>query len=244
MGQIRAITFDYWGTLYHGTGSRSGRMERLIEVLRTHNFLFDQLALDDADRIAWMEWERTWREAHRTLSSHDWLRLMLDHLGAALPQAVFETLAREWDEMILQADPPLQLITGAGDAVRRLSQRYRLGIISDTGLSSGRTLRRFLERDELAGHFTCLSFSDETGVSKPHPEAFLRTLACLGARPEEAVHIGDLTRTDIAGAKAVGMRAVRFTGSNDDPDLSVTPDAILSTYPDFEMLIEMWDAQE
>jgi putative hydrolase of the HAD superfamily len=92
----------------------------------------------------------------------------------------------------------------------------------------------------LTSHFTCLSFSDETGVSKPHPDAFLRTLACLDAQPAEAVHIGDLTRTDIAGAKGVGMHAVRFTGSNDDPDSSVAPDATVSTYADFELLIELW----
>jgi putative hydrolase of the HAD superfamily len=144
MDQIRAITFDYWGTLYHGASGRNGRMERLVEILRTHQFEFEQALLDEADRVAWTEWERTWREAHRTLSSGDWLRLMLDHLGTALPQTAFDVLALEWDEMILRADPPLELIPGAADAVRRLSQRYRLGIISDTGLSSGRTLRRFL----------------------------------------------------------------------------------------------------
>jgi len=38
MGRIKAITFDYWGTLYHGATARAQRMSRLIEVLRAHNY--------------------------------------------------------------------------------------------------------------------------------------------------------------------------------------------------------------
>jgi len=238
---IKAVTFDYWGTLYHAASGRSQRMQRLVEVLRASGYAFSQEALDGADRVAWTEWERVWREAYRTLSARDWLRLMLDHLGAVLPAARFDALATVFDEIILEVDPPLRLVDSVGDAVRRLARHYRLGIISDTGLSSGRTLRRFLDRDGITGCFICLSFSDDTGVSKPHPDAFRRTLDCLNARPSESVHIGDLTRTDIAGAKAIGMRAVRFSGSYDDPDRSTAPDATVSTFADFEMLIQMWD---
>lgn len=240
---IKAITFDYWETLYRGASGRSLRMTRLVDVLRVHNYTFGQPALDEADRVAQVEWERVWREEHRTLSARDWLRIMLDHLGAALPTSAFDALAIYFDEAIFESDPPLQLVDGVAGVVRRLARRYRLGIISDTGLSSGRTLRRFLDRDGIAEYFDCLSFSDETGVSKPHPDSFRRTLDCLDARPAESVHIGDLTRTDIAGAKAMGMRAVRFTGSHDDPDRSTAPDATISSYADFERLIQRWDGE-
>ena len=241
---IKAITFDFWSTLYHGAGARHLRMKRLDEVLRAHGYAFDQPALDEADRVAWVEWERVWRDEFRTLSAADWLRLMLNYLDATLPPDAFDGLANYFNESIHEIDPPLRLVDGAAGAVRRLAQRYRLGVISDTGLSDGRTLRAFLERDGLIDYFACLSFSDETGVSKPHPDAFRRALECLGALPAEAVHLGDLTRTDIAGARAIGMRAVRFTGSNDDPDRSIAPDAAIGTYAEFERLIEAWDGAE
>ncbi len=38
-----------------------------------------------------------------------------------------------------------------------------------------------------------------------------------GVDPTEAAHVGDLRRTDIAGARAAGMVAVRYTGVADDP---------------------------
>ena len=237
---IKAITFDYWETLYHGASARSLRMRQLIEDLRAQGYTFDQETLDGADRVARLEWERAWREECRTLTARHWLRFVLDHLGAALPVSGFDALARYFDQAVVDIDPPLRLVDGVAETIPRLAQRYRLGVISDTGLSRGRTLWRLLDRDGMAGYFTCLSFSDETGVSKPHPDAFRRTLDGLGAPPSEAAHIGDLTRTDIAGAKAIGMRAVRFTGSHDDPDRSSAPDATVSTFADFERLIEMW----
>ena len=242
MGRIKAITFDFWGTLYHTASARHLRMRRLVEVLGTNGHVFDPAALDAADSVAGNEWDRAWRDENRTLSAGEWLPLMLGSLGVTLPRPDFEALADYFDQALLELDPPLSLVDGAGEAVRRLAQPYRLGVISDTGLSIGRTLRRFLERDGLIACFACLSFSDETGVSKPHPDAFLRPLACLGVRPEEAVHIGDLARTDIGGAKAVGMRAVRFAGSHDDTDFSVEPDATVNTYAEFESLLRAWDS--
>jgi len=242
MHRVKAITFDFWGTLYHGVSARHLRMRRLVEVLGANGHFLSPEALEEADRAAGNEWDRAWREEHRTLSASEWLPLMLGYLGVTLPRPDFEALAGYFDEAVLDLDPPLRLVDGAGDAVRRLAQSYRLGVISDTGLSIGRTLRRFLERDGLIACFACLSFSDETGVSKPHPDAFLRPLARLGVQPAEAVHIGDLTRTDVGGAKAVGMRAVRFDGSHDDADRSVEPDATVSTYAQFELLIRAWDS--
>lgn len=241
---IAAITFDFWGTLYYATGARHLRIQRMSEVLRAHGYDVNHERLDAAERVAWDTWDRVWREEFRTLSSNEWLRLMIDHLDVTLPPAEVDALADYFGEVVLEMDPPLRVVDGMLDAVHRLSRRYPLGLISDTGLSSGNVLRRFLERDAILDCFTCLSFSDETGVSKPHPDAFRRTLDCLGARPEQAVHLGDLTRTDIAGAKAVGMRVVRFTGANDDTDRSIEPDATVSTYADFERLIEEWRASE
>ena len=50
----------------------------------------------------------------------------------------------------------------------------------------------------------------EPGVAKPDPIAFERALAQVGAEPGDAVHIGDIERTDVQGARAVGMRAVLY----------------------------------
>jgi putative hydrolase of the HAD superfamily len=71
-------------------------------------------------------------------------------------------------------------------------------------------LRLVLERLGLAPYLRALSFSDEVGLRKPHPEIFRRTLTSLGVAAAEAAHIGDDARTDVAGARAFGMRAIHL----------------------------------
>jgi len=87
-----------------------------------------------------------------------------------------------------------------------------LGIVCDVGLTSSPTLRARLERLGILDAFDAWSFSDETGVFKPAPAAFLAALDPLGVDPRDAAHIGDNERTDIAGANALGMVSVRYQG--------------------------------
>ena len=75
-------------------------------------------------------------------------------------------------------------------------------------------------------------------MSKPHTRIFQITLDRLGAQPHEAVHVGDLTHSDIAGAKAIGMYAVRMAANYDDANRSVEPDAIVGSYAEFEEWLE------
>ena len=51
--------------------------------------------------------------------------------------------------------------------------------------------------------------SEEAGVAKPDPAIFRRARA-LPAEAAETVMIGDAWATDIAGARAAGMRAIWF----------------------------------
>jgi putative hydrolase of the HAD superfamily len=84
-------------------------------------------------------------------------------------------------------------------------------------MSPSPVLRGILEDHGVLDRFDHWSFSDEVGVYKPHPEIFEHALAGLGGvAPERAAHVGDLHRTDVAGAKAMGITAIRYKGSNDD----------------------------
>jgi putative hydrolase of the HAD superfamily len=139
------------------------------------------------------------------------------------------------------------LVPEARQVLADLAGRYRLAIISDTGITPGRVLRQLLAGDNLTPYFTHLTFSDEVGRSKPHPSAFLTTLDALDATPAEAVHVGDLLRTDIAGAQAVGMRAVQYIGVSQDQangledGRKITPDAVIRSHEELEPLLKRWN---
>ncbi len=91
-----------------------------------------------------------------------------------------------------------------------------------------------MQRDGILRYFTCLTYSDEVGVSKPHERMFTTTLSCLNVPAQQALHLGDLIRTDVAGAKSIGMYGVRFAEVNDDQDRSMEPDGVVYSYNEFE----------
>ncbi len=232
---LKAITFDFWNTLYKAAPYAFALRRRfMFDLFARHHIDVSIEQVDAAEDVARREWNRVWREEYRTPSAAERVRWMLDELLITLPPDDFGALADYFDRSLLEADPGPTLIDGAGEAVRWLAQTYRLGVISDSGLSVGNTLRQFLKRDGLLECFTCTTFSDEVGVSKPHTRIFLATLDRLGVQPHEAVHIGDLTHSDIAGAKAIGMYAVRLTANYDDANRSVEPDAVVKSYAEFE----------
>lgn len=236
---IKAITFDFWNTLYKAAPYAAGLRRRFLLALLAKNQIdVDEAQIDAAEDAARQEWNRVWREEYRTPPAADWVRWMLDELLVQLPPADFNALADYFDRSLLDADPGPTLIDGAAETVQRLAQRYRLGVISDSGLSIGRTLREFLKRDGLLDCFNCTSFSDEVGVSKPHRRIFQLTLDQLHAQPQEAAHVGDLTHSDIAGAKAIGMAAVRMAANYDDDNRAVEPDAVVYSYAELERWLD------
>ena len=91
--------------------------------------------------------------------------------------------------------------------IQKLAQHYPLALISDTAWTPGWRLREILDEYDILKCFRVLVFSGEVGRTKPHPEMFSRALAGLRLQPQQCLHVGDLQRTDVAGAKSMGMRA-------------------------------------
>ena len=234
---LHAVTFDFWGTLYQNASGRDERLHLLEEALARHNQPRLWTDLEAAYGHVWSVWNRIWREEHRSVTIEHWLREVMAFLEADLPKDVLTGLRRPIEEVYLHDGAP-RPVPGVAEVLPHLSRRYRLGLISDTGLTPGRVLRELLRRDGLLPHFGVLTFSDETGAAKPLPEQFLRTLAILEARPEEAAHIGDLPETDLAGARAVGMRAVLFLGVSQRQDGRPLADAVFEEYGELEELLE------
>lgn len=209
---LRALTFDYWDTLYVGApppGRKDRGREIARELLRRLGRELSAEELETVYRAAATEADRWWREEHRGYSADDRLRWMLRQLAIERP-ATCEHVAwavREIDASLIETPPPL--LPGAAEGVRALAQAFDLAIVSDTGFASGQAQNLVLERDGLHDYFAVKVYSMDVGHAKPRPEPFLTALAALGLDPADALHIGDNERTDVGGALAVGMRAIR-----------------------------------
>ena len=80
------------------------------------------------------------------------------------------------------------------------------------------SLHEQLERTGLTPLLDGALSSAEVGAPKPDPEIVTRALALAGARPEEALHVGDDLEADVGGALAAGLEPVLI-----DRDGSLAP---------------------
>ena len=206
-------------------------------MLSAHGFQHNDQQVADAMNEAWNIWDDIWRTKHYTPEADAWLGFVIENLDIEIQKTVLEETASILEKSVLT--DATQPVDGVPEILRKLSKNYRLGIISDTGLGKGNVLRALLERDNLLSYFSHFTFSDEFGRSKPHPDVFTATLKGLNTKAHQAVHIGDLRHTDIAGAKKAGMRSIRFAEIRDDKDENYPEaDQIIYNYAELERALK------
>jgi putative hydrolase of the HAD superfamily len=234
---IRAVTFDFWNTIARvPTGAMTeARQQAVLAACESSGAEVEPRLLTASLEEVGMRWERSWAEGIH-LHPREAAATLMQALG--VEDAAGQMVAEAFLDAGRQVD--LELAPAIDSALEALGERgVRIGIVCDVGFSGGALLRDLLARKGLLDHFHGWSFSDETGHYKPAPETFEAALASLGARPQEAMHVGDLRRTDIAGAAALGMRTVRYRGMHDDADMSgVEADFVIDSHLELAELIE------
>jgi putative hydrolase of the HAD superfamily len=129
-------------------------------------------------------------------------------------------------------------VDGAVETVERLARAgVPCALICDTGLTPGRVVRQHLARLGLLAGLRAQLFSDEVGVPKPSPRIFQAALEALGVRAAGAFHVGDLRRTDVAGAREVGMGSIRLRAVFDDPADLPEADRVVSSHAELRVTL-------
>jgi HAD superfamily hydrolase (TIGR01549 family) len=67
-------------------------------------------------------------------------------------------------------------------------------------------LQSLFDKLEIGGAFDLVIDSHHVGVEKPDPRIFRLALERFGVAAEQALHLGDSFATDVAGARAAGLR--------------------------------------
>jgi putative hydrolase of the HAD superfamily len=224
MAPIEAVTFDFWNTIARerpGTAVREARQRAIAAACEACEVELEAEQLAASLEQVAASYQRSWSEGVH-FHPEEGAEMLVSVLGV-------EGAAREMvAEAFLGAGrgAELELSPGIRACLEALRARgLSLGIVCDVGFTRGALLREFLDREGLLGHFAGWAFSDEVGHYKPSPQIFEAALGALGARPGEAVHVGDLRRTDVAGASAIGMVTVRYRGLHDDRNEDVGREA-------------------
>ena len=96
---------------------------------------------------------------------------------------------------------------------------YSLGVISNLR----RDMDQLSQRLGLADYLDFCVNSEQAGTEKPHAGIFLAALERSAVSPEEALHVGDQYRSDVLGARAVGMHAVLIDRGGWHPEVNDCP---------------------
>jgi putative hydrolase of the HAD superfamily len=214
-----AVTFDFWNTLLvpRDEHTRDARAAAVTAALAEAGHEVS----DDELQRAFVDLFETFTEhwsTNRQFTSRDAAAVVLERLGADLDPATTDRVSDAFGDAA--ADTVPALAPNVAEVLVALSDRgMRIGIVCDVGMTPSPVLRRYLDQYDLLGHFDHWSFSDEVGIYKPHREIFEHALAGLGGvEPGRAAHVGDLRRTDVSGARAMGMTSVRYRSVHDDPE--------------------------
>jgi len=214
--EIKVVTIDFWNTLFNsdsGELRNSARLKILLDTLKDIGIKIENEMFDFVMQESWKYYNDKWLKELRTPTANEVVNYIWEKMNYAKNEKAIEYVVNFFENSILYFPPKLQ--ENALLAIQELSKKYKLAIISDTGFSPGRVMSQMLEEIDIKKYFSAFSYSDETGVAKPHPKAFSVVLERFNCLPENALHIGDIERTDIEGAKNFGMYAIRYDGDSD-----------------------------
>ena len=245
-----AVTFDLWQTLiFEFDGSAKSAIRRKLRAEYGEKALsqlgesvsretIDGKLLELSDEIV------RGHDQGRDRRYNDWIRLLVDRIDPGLPRRIGRAGLEAFGAIIDQSfiESPPQLLDGTIEVLDVLSgSGLKIGLISNTGLTSPATYKKWFSQLDLLDRFDYLAFSNGLAVAKPSRQIFDVTLSQLGVPPSRALHVGDNLHTDVAGAAAAGMSTVWVRGGIESPvNTSHEPDYTVDSVVELLPVVEKW----
>ena len=150
---------------------------------------------------------------------------MLDHVGYTGPD-----LSTRLNEVYLEhrynVIVPYEDVVPMLDA---LGPSFKLGLLSNGN--------NYPEYFGLADRFDFAVYAQDIGIEKPDPRPFQIAAQRAGCNLDQLLHVGDSLETDVAGAQAVGVRAVWLNRDEDPNDTGIEPDHEIQSLTELPVVI-------
>jgi putative hydrolase of the HAD superfamily len=141
-------------------------------------------------------------------------RALLQYLNA-----VFEWRQEHAERLVrfrAGLEATVRLAAGVRESLIRIARQYKLGLVTN-GTSA--TQRAKLQALSLTSLFDPVVVSEEVGFRKPDVRIFEVAIAGWGIEARSVLFVGDDPASDIAGAEAAGMRALRVGHEDGIPSI-------------------------
>lgn len=226
---MKAVTFDFWWTLFvDGQGEAGASVRDLrLSYIRDIAWLKGKEVTRKDCETAFFAAREFFKQRHTKgifTSPEKFTERIFSGIDVHLSPAECRNIAGHLS--YLGKYMKLIPVDGSIETLQTLKSRgYRIGLISDTVLTTGRYLTDFLRKYGMLKYFDFLVFSDRVEMVKPDRGVFLYAARKLGIEPEQAIHVGDFPWSDIEGALKAGFTAVQFTGADGPEKENVHPRA-------------------
>jgi putative hydrolase of the HAD superfamily len=225
---VDAVIFDWGGTLtpWHDINLAALWLSVCVRHFSSPQAAAIAAALHMAERELW----QTAAEDHRSAT----ISRLFEVAGVRPTEALLDSYVQAWEPHTFTdaaAAPLLGFLRGAG---------IRVGVLSNT-MWPRQWHEAVFRRDGVLDLIDGAVYTSEIDWTKPHPEAFVAAMTCLGITdPARCVFVGDRPYDDVHGARSAGMRAVLIPNSTVPAFSAATPDAVIGSLAELRPLIEAW----
>jgi HAD superfamily hydrolase (TIGR01509 family) len=186
----------------------------LVDSEHVWNEAREQLARERGGR-----WHEGAQRDMMGMSSLEWSGYMHDVIGLAeAPERISAEVVRRVETIYREQLP---LMEGAEEAVRRLAERFQLGLASS---SNRPIIDLFMDLSGLGDRFRATVSSEEVARGKPSPDVYLEAGRRLGIAPEACAAVED-SHNGILSAKAARMWVVAIPNRRYPPDAEALAEA-------------------
>lgn len=202
MKSLSAVLLDLDDTLYSEREFARGGFRAAAAVLAS----MTQRSSDEVFDLFWQQFECGVRGS------------IFDKVLAELVVPHDDALIGELVRTYRTHEPQLVLFPDAERLLAMLSQRYRIGLLTD---GPADVQRRKVKSLGLHSHVESIIYSDDFGREhwKPSPIPYLELLRKLHVDPSHAVYVGDNPKKDFIGARRLGLQTIRIRRPNTEHGL-------------------------
>lgn len=231
MPKMRAVLFDFGGTLFDYEAVAPGERESVVDIARWAGVTLEPREVLRAYRGAlknvFYEYLSRSYYLHRDLF-HDVLHAMARDLNISLTE---EHFARYRQVQWQRRERDFTLREGVFETLTALRDRgYHLGIVSNIDDDQ---LEHMVALSKLEPYFDSILSSESVQSCKPDLRIFTEAIRRADCAPQEAFFVGDSLQQDIPGANAMGMHSVLIWDrtDSDPPAKEVMPRSVIRSIP-------------